>query len=101
MRDINRIDKVLDEIKTIWKKHPDLRLGQLIGNVLSDPLLYYVEDDEFITYLKLYYLPKVKKFGDVTKACFTCTKCDFCTAATLDECTFEKRDDVALFKGVD
>ena len=45
MRDINRIDKILEEIKLIWKNVPDLRLGQLLLNVLQDPALYYVEDD--------------------------------------------------------
>lgn len=55
MRDPNRIDKVLDDIKALWKMFPDLRLGQLICNVLQDPALYYVEDGELVKYLKAYY----------------------------------------------
>ena len=55
MRDINRIDEVLDKIKTIWKNNPDLRLGQLISNVLQDPALYYCEDDMLVKYLEDYY----------------------------------------------
>ena len=55
MRDPNRIDKVLDEIKEIWKKYPDLRLGQLLCNVLQDPALYYVEDNDLVKYVKAYY----------------------------------------------
>ena len=55
MRDPNRIDKVLNEIKEIWKKYPDLRLGQLLCNVLRDPALYYVEDNDLVEYIKAYY----------------------------------------------
>lgn len=55
MRDINRIDLILDRLKTLWKKHPDLRLGQLILNVLQDPVLYYVEDEELVELLEKFY----------------------------------------------
>lgn len=46
MRDPKRIDKILKLIKTYWKKHPDMRLTQLIMNALQitdDP--YYIEDE--------------------------------------------------------
>ena len=47
MRDVNRIDPMLQVIEKIWKKHPDLRLLQLLHNVLeSDTMAYYFEDDE-------------------------------------------------------
>ena len=52
MRDPNRIDGVLQEISNIWHKCPDLRLGQLIGNVLEGVSLYYVEDDGLVNALK-------------------------------------------------
>lgn len=55
MRDITRIDRILDRLKTLWKKYPDLRLGQLIINVLRDPALYYIEDEELIDLLEEYY----------------------------------------------
>lgn len=55
MRDINRIDLILDRLKTLWKKHPDLRLGQLILNVLQDPTLYYVEDEKLVELLEKFY----------------------------------------------
>lgn len=55
MRDINRIDRILKEIGTIWKQYPDLRLGQLILNVINDPALYYIEDDELVELLKQTY----------------------------------------------
>lgn len=55
MRDANRIDVILSEIKSIWKKYPDLRLGQLICNVVRDPALYYIEDEDLIKALKELY----------------------------------------------
>lgn len=55
MRDTNRINKILEQIGEVWKRFPDLRLGQLILNVLQDPALYYVEDDALVDYLKKFY----------------------------------------------
>ena len=52
MRDPKRIDVILQEIGAIWHKYPDMRLGQLIGNVLEGPNLYYVEDDSLVKALK-------------------------------------------------
>ena len=52
MRDPNRIDTILHEIGIIWHENPDLRLGQLIGNVLEGPALYYVEDTGLLAALK-------------------------------------------------
>ena len=36
---------MLAELKKVWEKHPDLRLGQLICNIVPENKLYYVEDD--------------------------------------------------------
>lgn len=55
MRDPNRIDRILEAVKAIWKKHPDMRLGQLLCNVLRDPALYYIEDADLVSALKEYY----------------------------------------------
>ena len=52
MRDAKRIDVILQEISNIWHKYPDMRLGQLIGNVLEGTALYYVEDDGLVNALK-------------------------------------------------
>ncbi len=30
MRDPERIDSILEQLRTIWQREPDLRLGQLI-----------------------------------------------------------------------
>jgi hypothetical protein len=54
-RDPARIDRILWLLTTYWRAHPDLRLGQIVGNCTprvrtsvggaepGDP--YYVEDD--------------------------------------------------------
>lgn len=55
MRKPERIPKILKEVEKIWQKFPDLRLGQLLLNVLRDPALYYVEDDELIQQLTDFY----------------------------------------------
>ena len=52
MRDPKRIDVILTALSNIWHKYPDMRLGQLIGNVLEGPSLYYVEDDGLVNALK-------------------------------------------------
>ena len=52
MRDPKRIEKVLSTIRRIWYKNPDLRLCQMIGNVVDSINMYYVEDDELIKRLE-------------------------------------------------
>lgn len=51
MRDINRIPHILVTLGRLWRKEPDLRLGQLIC-ILSSKLGYneplFVEDDEIL-----------------------------------------------------
>ena len=56
MRPVDRIPNILDRVGKIWEKYPDLRLGQLLLNCFSDPLLYYIEDDKLIESLESYYL---------------------------------------------
>lgn len=46
MRDPKRVDRILEKIKKIWKRYPDLRLFQLLGNCLpTNGDHYYVDDD--------------------------------------------------------
>ena len=56
MRNPKRIRPILRELAVIWKKYPDLRLGQLIGNVAEGTALYYADDDDLIAQLKAFYL---------------------------------------------
>lgn len=47
MREEERIDRICDKIRTLWKKHPDQRLGQLLFNYAwGENRLFYVEDYE-------------------------------------------------------
>ena len=48
MRDPKRIDTMLQVLEYYWKQNPDMRLGQLIGNIARDPELYYMEDDKLM-----------------------------------------------------
>ena len=53
MRDIKRIPKTLKLIEKIWKKHPDLRLMQLLLNCTGNyKNSYYIEDDGLVKELK-------------------------------------------------
>jgi uncharacterized protein YihD (DUF1040 family) len=54
MRDPNRIPVVLERLEKVWEKHPDLRFGQLILNVLRNDF-YHVEDEELVTKIELFY----------------------------------------------
>jgi uncharacterized protein YihD (DUF1040 family) len=56
MRDPERIDRVLTTLKTIWKRNPDMRLGQLVVNAakaasyedISQSRLFYIEDEQIL-----------------------------------------------------
>lgn len=48
MRDAERIDGILEEIGTIWKTMPDLRLFQLLNIMTQGNDYYYVEDEDFL-----------------------------------------------------
>lgn len=52
MRDVNRIEPMLEELKCVWEQYPDLRLGQLICNIVPEDKLYYVEDDMMLEQIK-------------------------------------------------
>jgi hypothetical protein len=32
MRDPDRIDAIIERLRAVWKRHPDLRLGQMVSN---------------------------------------------------------------------
>lgn len=55
MRDPNRIDSILQDLGEIWKKYPDMRLGQLISNLDAETPIYYTGDKALINELKRYY----------------------------------------------
>lgn len=69
VRDPNRIDELLERLKTVWKKQPDLRLGQIIINAgrftlgLDD--VFYVEDEQLVKAIESELEPK----GNTRKSC--------------------------------
>lgn len=61
VRDPERIGRILDMVGELWRRHPDLRLGQLLMNAIyrgdqadADP--FYVEDDALEGWLKAWAL---------------------------------------------
>ena len=56
MRDPKRIKYIISLIERIWKKNPDLRLCQLIGNAYhEDEGVFYLEDNELEKLLRVTY----------------------------------------------
>lgn len=52
-KDPQRIDRILDLIREIWKEHPYMRLTQLLGNCVEDGHdLYYIQDTRLERKLK-------------------------------------------------
>ena len=50
MRDIRRIERIIDKLRLYWMEVPDWRFGQLIENLKrysGKYDLFYVEDDQF------------------------------------------------------
>ncbi|MCU0706558.1 MAG: hypothetical protein MUF18_21590 [Fimbriiglobus sp.] len=58
MRDPARIEPILEEIRRIWTACPDLRLSQLLVNVIRSPepcpQIFYFEDDKLLDRLRAY-----------------------------------------------
>jgi hypothetical protein len=59
MRNPDRISTVLTEIETLWRKHPDLRFGQMILCVVNQKSLFYVEDEQLLQLMTAYLDTKV------------------------------------------
>jgi hypothetical protein len=52
MRDPERINRICDLLRDVWKLIPDWRLGQLIFNLTGRYDCFYVEDDTLEKALK-------------------------------------------------
>ncbi len=53
-RDPNRHERVIDLLRDLWRKYPQLRLGQLLVNVEArfEHNAFFVEDDKLEASLK-------------------------------------------------
>lgn len=52
----SRITPVIRKLEEVWRKHPDLRLGQLLIDCAGDKDLFNLEDDEL--------MEAMERFGD-------------------------------------
>lgn len=52
MKDPKRIPKIMKLVEKIWKKYPNLRLTQLIGNCFEAGDNYHTDDDTLLEKLK-------------------------------------------------
>lgn len=55
MRDPTRILRILYRIGEVWWKNPDLRLGQLIGNVIDPKYIYEIDDEKLLELIEKTY----------------------------------------------
>ncbi len=60
LRDPERIQKILGLLGKIWRKNPDLRLGQLIENMRCGGF-YFIEDEELLRKLEKFYSKKNRR----------------------------------------
>jgi len=59
-RDTKRISRMVKLIHKIWKKYPDIRLGQMLMNAAKD-FGYYTEDSKLEEALVALYFSKKPK----------------------------------------
>lgn len=54
MRNPDRIPLILEELRQLWEKHPDLRFMQLVSNIIKDFDIstFYIEDEKFLELLR-------------------------------------------------
>lgn len=52
MRDPARIPIILDELKVLWERVPDMRLCQLLFNLHQQYDGFYVEDDYLLELIR-------------------------------------------------
>lgn len=65
MRDPDRINTVLEKIRQLWLRDPDMRLGQLLIAAVRPkdpcPELFYIEESDLIEKLDEYFQRKAKR----------------------------------------
>jgi uncharacterized protein YihD (DUF1040 family) len=50
-RDPARIDAIIERLRVVWKRHPDLRLGQMVANGAKfgpDIPVHLIEDEPLL-----------------------------------------------------
>ena len=54
MNRVNKIDQILDTIRTLWLNEPDKRLGQLLSDVAVMDFIELIEDDDLLDDIEIY-----------------------------------------------
>lgn len=62
IRTENDINLILQKLGYIWKKYPNLRLGQLLVNVIDIANLFYIEDNNLLTRMASCYKVNLNDF---------------------------------------
>ena len=71
MRDPNRIPEILSHLSRVWYSYPDLRLCQLIVNIVpNEQALYYIEDEDFLENLKTVHIKDKKSRANLVYILF-------------------------------
>ena len=52
MRDINRIEPLLNQLEMLWKLYPDLRFCQLVYIITKGKNIFNIEDDKMLETIK-------------------------------------------------
>lgn len=58
-----RINRILNLLKKLWKKHPDLRLIQIISYFTHDS--YYIKDETVESNMRRYWKIIKRKEGEI------------------------------------
>ncbi len=68
-RESKRISRILKKLNQVWRSLPDLRLGQLLSNLVPDfeTHTFFIEDDELEKILDIYLKYNAKPNGDPYK----------------------------------
>ena len=92
MRNPNRIPEILQKIEKIWKAHPDLRLGQFIGNVVNPMYLYEIEDELLVKMLQVGYGTVINVQAQINHKGEFCihNKDVFCQEGICSDCEIHK-----------
>jgi hypothetical protein len=66
MRDIERIDRIINKLRNYWKIYPDLRFNQMIDSLICKTKIdaFYLEDDEFEQLINLQIVNLMKETCD-------------------------------------
>ena len=107
MRNINRIDPIMNELTEYWKANQDLRFFQMIGNLLQQSYCdcggdtFYKEDDVALEFLQ----EQIKKYENYRKSRYaqipnikTCNTCGHYVDGCMCKYTVNPKNGVVICK---